>query len=42
MSRIGRKPIPIPSGVDVKFDGTHVTVKVDSNFKVTSTEDGPR
>src|SRR5216684_9320285 len=27
MSRIGRKPIPIPSGVDVKFDGTHVTVK---------------
>ena len=27
MSRIGKKPIPIPSGVDVKFDGTHVTVK---------------
>ena len=25
-----------------KADGTHVTVKVDSNFKVTSTEDGPR
>jgi hypothetical protein len=23
-------------------DGTQVTVKVDSNFKVTSTEDGPR
>jgi large subunit ribosomal protein L6 len=27
MSRIGRKPIPVPSGVDVKFDGAHVTVK---------------
>jgi large subunit ribosomal protein L6 len=27
MSRIGRKPIPIPAGVDVTFDGTHVTVK---------------
>jgi hypothetical protein len=25
-----------------KADGTHVTVKVDSNFTVTSTEDGPR
>lgn len=27
MSRIGRKPIPVPSGVEVKLDGTHVTVK---------------
>ena len=27
MSRIGKKPIPIPSGVDVAFNGTHVTVK---------------
>ncbi len=27
MSRIGKKPIPIPSGVDVTLDGTHVTVK---------------
>jgi large subunit ribosomal protein L6 len=27
MSRIGRKPIPIPAGVDVSFNGTHVTVK---------------
>ena len=27
MSRIGRKPIPIPSGVDVTFNGAHVTVK---------------
>ena len=25
-----------------KSDGSHVTVKVDSNFKVTSIEDGPR
>ena len=27
MSRIGRKPIQVPSGVDVKIDGTTVTVK---------------
>ncbi|HLI57471.1 MAG TPA: 50S ribosomal protein L6 [Actinomycetota bacterium] len=27
MSRIGRKPIPIPAGVEVTLDGTHVTVK---------------
>jgi len=27
MSRIGKKPIPIPAGVDVSFNGTHVTVK---------------
>ena len=27
MSRIGRKPIEVPSGVDVKIDGHHVTVK---------------
>jgi len=27
MSRIGRKPIPIPAGVDVTLDGTHVVVK---------------
>ena len=27
MSRIGRKPISIPSGVDVKIDGNVVTVK---------------
>jgi large subunit ribosomal protein L6 len=26
MSRIGRKPIPIPAGVEVTLDGTHVTV----------------
>jgi large subunit ribosomal protein L6 len=27
MSRIGKQPIPIPSGVEVTLDGTHVTVK---------------
>ena len=27
MSRIGRKPIEIPSGVEVKLDGHHITVK---------------
>lgn len=27
MSRIGRKPISVPAGVDVKIDGTAVTVK---------------
>ena len=27
MSRIGRLPVPVPSGVDVTIDGSHVTVK---------------
>jgi large subunit ribosomal protein L6 len=27
MSRIGRKPIPVPSGVEIKIDGQTVTVK---------------
>lgn len=27
MSRIGRMPIDIPSGVDVKLDGSHIVVK---------------
>ena len=27
MSRIGRLPIPVPSGVEVTLDGRHVTVK---------------
>lgn len=27
MSRVGRKPVPIPSGVDVRVDGQRVTVK---------------
>jgi large subunit ribosomal protein L6 len=27
MSRIGKMPVTVPSGVDVKFDGTQVTVK---------------
>ena len=29
MSRIGRMPVTIPAGVDVKIDGQHVTVKKD-------------
>jgi large subunit ribosomal protein L6 len=27
MSRIGKAPIPVPSGVDVKIDDRHITVK---------------
>ena len=27
MSRIGKKPIPIPAGVDLKIDGQHVIAK---------------
>ncbi len=27
MSRIGRKPIPVPTGVDVKIDGASISVK---------------
>jgi large subunit ribosomal protein L6 len=27
MSRVGKSPIPVPSGVDVTIDGAHVTVK---------------
>jgi len=27
MSRIGRKPITVPAGVEVKLDGQHITVK---------------
>ncbi|MBR4949482.1 MAG: 50S ribosomal protein L6 [Clostridia bacterium] len=27
MSRIGRKPVQIPQGVEVKLDGNHITVK---------------
>ena len=28
MSRIGRAPIAVPAGVEVKIDGSHITVKV--------------
>ena len=44
MSRIGNKPITVPSGVEVKLDGIHITVKgpkgtlekdLHSNMKVT-------
>ena len=27
MSRIGRLPIPVPAGVDITIDGSHVAVK---------------
>ena len=27
MSRIGKKPITVPAGVEVKIDGQHITVK---------------
>ncbi|MBR4910512.1 MAG: 50S ribosomal protein L6 [Clostridia bacterium] len=27
MSRIGKKPVVIPAGVDIKLDGNHITVK---------------
>ena len=27
MSRIGKMPVVIPAGVDVKLDGNHITVK---------------
>jgi large subunit ribosomal protein L6 len=27
MSRIGKLPVPVPSGVDVNIDGQHITVK---------------
>ena len=31
MSRIGKLPIPVPSGVDVTIDGSQVTVKGPNN-----------
>jgi large subunit ribosomal protein L6 len=27
MSRIGKKPIPVPAGVEVRIDGSHIEVK---------------
>ena len=27
MSRIGKQPVPVPAGVEVTIDGTHVVVK---------------
>ncbi len=27
MSRVGKSPIPVPSGVDITIDGDHITVK---------------
>ena len=49
MSRIGRLPIPVPSGVDVTIDGRAVTVKgpkgtlqhtVAEPIEITRAEDG--
>jgi large subunit ribosomal protein L6 len=49
MSRIGRLPIPVPSGVDVAIDGRDVTVKgpkgtlthaVASPIEIVKSEDG--
>jgi large subunit ribosomal protein L6 len=49
MSRIGRLPIPVPSGVEVTLDGQNVTVKgpkgtlshvVSEPIRVERTEDG--
>ena len=38
MSRIGKMPIPVPTGVEVTIDGSHVTVK---GPKGTLQHDGP-
>jgi large subunit ribosomal protein L6 len=32
MSRIGRAPIPVPAGVEVKIDGVHISVKGPKGF----------
>ena len=47
MSRIGKKPIEIPAGVEVKLEGNHITVKGpkgtlerDLNSNVTVKVDG--
>ena len=49
MSRIGKSPVNIPSGVDVKFDGNVITVKgskgelsqvIDTDSVTLSIEDG--
>jgi large subunit ribosomal protein L6 len=49
MSRIGRLPIPVPSGVDVSIDGRNVTVKgpkgtlshvVAEPIEIAKTDDG--
>jgi large subunit ribosomal protein L6 len=47
MSRIGKKPIPVPSGVDVTINGSHVAVKgpkgelaLDAPTDITIARDG--
>lgn len=32
MSRIGKKPITVPAGVEVKFDGHTVTVRSEGHI----------
>ena len=39
MSRIGKLPVPVPAGVDVKIEGTNITVK---GPKGTLTQDFPK
>ena len=39
MSRIGKLPIPVPAGVDVKIEGTNITVKGPGG---TLTQDFPK
>ncbi|MCL1848822.1 MAG: 50S ribosomal protein L6 [Clostridiales bacterium] len=39
MSRIGKLPIPVPAGVDVKIEGTNITVKGPNG---TLTQDFPK
>ncbi len=47
MSRVGQKPIPVPSGVDVTIDGSHVavtgpkgTLELDAPEDITVARDG--
>jgi ribosomal protein L6P/L9E len=37
MSRIGRKPIVVPAGVDITIDGATVTVKGRSRWRGMTT-----
>ena len=42
MSRIGRMPITIPAGVDIKIDGNVVTVKGPKGTCLLYTSQSPR
>ena len=39
MSRIGRKPIDVPSGVNVAISGNHITVKGNSGKRFSGGSD---